>query len=392
MPDKILMIHSSNEMFGSDQVLLRTALALKTAKWTPLVLLPNDLNYTGELSRELERQGVAVRSLPLGIVRRKYLRPSRWFGYLFALVRAVTAIRRIIRTEGIKLVYSATGAVLSGALAAALTRTAHVWHLHEIPLRPRWAVKRLAGYYARFARGLIVVSQAVFDHWAGLNEALRTKMTVIHNGVDPGFYRPSRQMPNWRRKLRVRPGEVLVGCLGRIGTWKGQEVLLRALHRLGPDAPGVRGLIAGGTLPGEEKKLDRLRALARELGVEPRVTFLPFQQDVRSLLEALDIVAVPSVKPEPFGMVILEAMAYGRPVIATNIGGSPEVVVDGKTGHLVPANDAEALAEAIRALSAPGRRRRFGQAGRRRVAEQFTLTIYQRKIIAFFSSLNRRGK
>lgn len=392
MPGPVLLIHSSNEMFGSDKVLLRTALALKKARWTPLVLLPNDLPYTGDLSRELERQGIPVRSLPLGILRRKYFSPLRGLGFIMTFFRAVRTLRRIIREERIQLVYSATGAVLSGGLAAARERVPHVWHLHEIPLHPRWAVKRLSRFYDRYAQRVIVVSRAVYDHWAGLNGALRGKMTVIHNGVDPEHYRPSPRMPDWRRKLGVRPDEVLVGCLGRIGTWKGQEVLVQALQHLVQEKPGVRGLIAGGTLPGKEALLDRLRDQVRDLGLGTRVTLQPFQKDVRPLLEALDIVAVPSVKPEPFGMVILEAMAYGRPVIATKIGGSPEVVEDGTTGYLVPPDDAKALAAAIQVLmSSPRRRREFGRAGRRRVQKEFSLDRYRKNITAFFAALEARS-
>lgn len=390
MPGKILVIHSSNEMFGSDQVLLRTVLALKTAGWSPLVLLPNDLAYTGELSRELERNRIPVRVMSLGILRRRYLLPHRAPGYLFTLLRAVLKVRRLIRAEQIRVVYSATGAVLCGAGAAALTRTDHVWHIHEILQRPFWMVKILSGIYVGFSRRLIAVSQAVCDHWVRINHGLREKMTVIHNGVDLDYYFPGAGRNAVRRKLGLEPDDVVVGCLGRIGTWKGQEVLLEALHLLGNGGQKVKGLIAGGTLPGKEFMLQVLWDRVGALGLEGRVVLQQFQKDVRPILEALDAVAVPSVKPEPFGMVILEAMAFGLPVIATNIGGSPEVVEDGSTGFLVPANDARALAGAISDLATcPQKRKQFGRAGRRRVAEHFSLPTYRKKVTAFFADLEK---
>ncbi len=394
MPGKLLVIHSSNEMFGSDQVLLRTVLALKGDGWQPLVLLPNDLAYTGELSRELERRKIPLRTLPLGILRRKYLQPWRAPAYFLTLLRAVLKVRRIVRAEGVTVVYSATGAVLCGALAAALSRKPHVWHLHEIPVRPRALVKILGWIYGAFSRRLIAVSQAVADHWVGMNRGLRDKMTVIHNGVDLRYYSQGRQRGAVRRGLGLRADEVLVGCLGRIGTWKGQEIFLQALARLDKNRGRVRGLIAGGTLPGEEHKLQELRDQIQDLGLEHRVIIRDFQKDVRPILQALDLVAVPSVKPEPFGMVILEAMAFGLPVIATNTGGSPEVVVDGQTGYLVPPDDAQALAAAIETLrQSPQRRRLFGQAGRKRVTAYFSLPKYQKRVIELFASLSaaRRG-
>jgi glycosyltransferase involved in cell wall biosynthesis len=284
-------------------------------------------------------------------------------------------------------VYSATGAVLCGGAAAALTRTAHIWHIHEILQQPRLMVKFLSWIYAAFSRRLVVVSQAVYDHWATVNPRLRDKMTVIYNGVDLQYFSPGSMRARVRRRLGLRRNEVVVGCLGRIGTWKGQEVLVQALQQLHSATCPVLGLIAGGTLPGEEYRLQELEAQIQALGLAKRIRLQPFQQDVRPILEALDVVAVPSAKPEPFGMVILEAMAFGLPVIATNIGGSPEVVQDGVTGYLVPPNDAPALAAAVLALarSAP-LRRRFGQAGRKRVAALFSLPRYQKRIVEFFAS------
>lgn len=379
--NKILVIHSSNEMFGSDQVLLHTLTALRRAGWQPLVLLPNDLAYTGELSRELHRQKIPVRIMSLGILRRGYLRPLRFTAYGLRLLLAVLEVRRIIRAERVRVVYSATGAVVCGALAAAWMRKPHVWHIHEILRRPRWMVKLLGHFYALFATRMIAVSQAVHRHWSGIDRRLAGKMAVIYNGVDVAHYSDPRYASRRRRKKQA----VVVGCLGRIGTWKGQEVLLQALHRLGSEVP-VRALIAGGTLPGAEEKLSQLKELSRALGVEGRVTLKPFQKDVRPLLATMDIAAVPSVKPEPFGMVILEAMAFGLPVIATNIGGSPEVVVEGGTGLLVPPHEAQALAEAIRTLaySAP-LRERLGRAGRKRVQTSFSLEKYQKNVVEFFA-------
>jgi glycosyltransferase involved in cell wall biosynthesis len=388
MPGKLLVIHSSNEMFGSDQVLLRTVLTLKRAGWQPLILLPNDLAYTGDLSRELIRQDIPVRILPLGILRRKYLRPLRVVAYGVSLLWAMWTITRIIRAEKIKVVYSATGAVVSGALAAAWTRRPHVWHIHEIPLRPRWMVKLLGHFYAAFSSRLIAVSRAVLEHWCRIDRRMPEKMTVIHNGVDVKHYSSFGRRAALRRRLGAGPEEVLVGCLGRIGTWKGQEVLLQALARMGAGGRRVKGIIAGGTLPGEEFKLQTLRDQIRTLGLGRRAVLHEFQKDVRPILEVLDIVVVPSVKPEPFGMVILEAMAFGLPVIATNIGGSPEVVVDGHTGYLVPPNDPQALADTIQTLARSARQReRFGQAGRRRVTAFFSLKRYQDHVVRFFAPL-----
>lgn len=385
MARKILVIHSSNELFGSDLVLLRAVDVLLQSGWAPLVLLPDDLPYTGLLSQELQERRCPVRSLELGILRRKYLKPLRLPAYLGQLFLAVLKVRNLIRQERAEVVYSATSAVLCGALAARLAKCRHVWHVHEVLARPRLLVRLLGWMLFKFSEQVIAVSRAVAAHWSQVEPRLAEKIRVIYNGLDLGYYTEPRSRPADRKALHLSNNDVLIGCLGRIGSWKGQEVLLQALARVQPHAPQVKCLLAGSTVPGEENKIAALKQLIQGPGLGSKVMLRDFQKDIRPWLNAMDIMAVPSVKPDPFPTVTLEAMAFSLPVVAANHGGLPEMVAEGETGYLTPPGDAEALAAAILKLAQDRKlRQRMGAAGRKRLEKLFPLQKFQREIMHVF--------
>lgn len=386
---KLLIIHSANELFGADLVLLRVVDTLQPAGWQLLVLLPNDLPYQGELERELRKRNCPVRVMPLGILRRKYLSPLKFPGYAWQLFRAVGAVKRLIEAEGIQLVYSVTSAVWCGALAARQTRRPHIWHLHEIVQKPRWFSRLLAAALHRWADHVIAVSRPVRDFWVGIRPALDRKLAVIHNGLDLSFYDQPRNRPADREALGIAPEETLIGCLGRIGSWKGQEFLLAALAELRARHPELRFkcFLGGGGIPGQDQARLDLEAHIQKLGLEPVTVFKPFSPDVRPWLNALDVMVVPSLRPDPFPTVLLEAMAARLPVVATNHGGPTEMVVPGETGFLVEPGDVPGLAAALRTLMLdPALRGRQGAAGRMRLEREYGLARFQESIRRLFSS------
>jgi glycosyltransferase involved in cell wall biosynthesis len=159
----------------------------------------------------------------------------------------------------------------------------------------------------------------------------------------------------------------LIGVVGRLEPEKGHSFLLHAALLLKDSFPKARFVIVGGG-PLES----RLRKQCRSLGIEDRVVFAGFRRDLGRVYAAIDIPVVPSLM-EPFGNVALEAMAAGKPVVASAVGGLLESIIDGETGLLVPACDPETLAGALASLMRDARfARQLGEAGRKRVAEHFT--------------------
>jgi glycosyltransferase involved in cell wall biosynthesis len=165
--------------------------------------------------------------------------------------------------------------------------------------------------------------------------------SVIHNGVDTGIFRPLGRDPALRAKLGAGQDDVLVASLGRLVGWKGIRVLLEALAGL----PARFRCIVIGTGPEEES----LKRFAQELGLEERVAFLGRvpHAEIPGLLSQCDVFAQPSIGEEAFGISVIEAMACGLPVLASNNGGLPEIIVEGETGHLVEPGNVDAWRSAI---------------------------------------------
>jgi sugar transferase (PEP-CTERM/EpsH1 system associated) len=196
------------------------------------------------------------------------------------------------------------------------------------------------------------------------------KVVTIHNGVDTREFvaLDARAATRARRAFGIPAGAPLVGAAGRLHRQKGFADLITALAQVRERFPAVRLLLVGdGELRGD------LEAHAQALGLSEVVVFAGLRTDIPEILAGLDLFALPSLW-EGLPNVVLEAMAAGLPVAATAVGGTPEIVVDGVTGILVPPQDPEVLAQAItRLLGDPGLRHRMGQAGQERVAQRFTV-------------------
>jgi glycosyltransferase involved in cell wall biosynthesis len=189
--------------------------------------------------------------------------------------------------------------------------------------------------------------------------ALRDRARTIYNGVDPRRFSP-------RASPRAAGGEVLIATVAHLIPQKGVDHLLRALAQM---RQRVRLQVIG-----DGPEAPRLGALAAELGIGERVQLLGLRDDVAEVLQAADVFVHPAIWSEAFGLTIAEAMAAGLPVVASRVGGIPELVTHGETGLLVPPGDAGALAGALDLLAADGQERaRLGANARRRVLERFDL-------------------
>jgi glycosyltransferase involved in cell wall biosynthesis len=192
---------------------------------------------------------------------------------------------------------------------------------------------------------------------------------VLHDGLPIVPARAERALA--RAALDLPADAFTCAILGRISTWKGQDVLIRALADPAL-ADGAIAVVAGDPWQGEELRLDELRALAARLGVADRVHFMGFRPDVENVYGAADVVCVPSTQPDPLPNAALEAAAAGCCVVAADHGGLPEILRDGATGRLVTPGDPAALAAILAELRAdPAQRERLGAAAAADVRERF---------------------
>lgn len=246
--------------------------------------------------------------------------------------------------------------------------------------RPRWTgcVRCQKLRYNPLRRGLIarIVRSSVREIMA-ISDLMRRalllngfdRIVTIHNGVDPDEWLPADGFPgNPGAGGAARPAVLLPG---RLTSFKGTEALLDAVARIpAPDRPFV--VFAGGN-PRYEPAL---RAYAARLGLLDLVTITGWldQPALRDAMARADVVVTPSTYPDPFNLGNIEAMSAAKPVIASSLGGAPEILVDGETGYLVdPSDPGQFAARLSELLADPGLRLRFGLAGRRRVLSHFTL-------------------
>ena len=254
-----------------------------------------------------------------------------------------------------------------GGAAARLTRTPHIITMHGgryyASSRHRRAALR---WSARGSQAVVGVSASTATELAERLRLPPKKVHVVHNGV-----RPERGIRDpVRRELGLSDDETLVVAVGNLYPVKAHIVLLRALASIGtgPTSPRWHVAIAG---RGEEEGL--LRAYAAERVIEDRVHILGYRADIANILAAADIYAMPSLS-EGLPMALIEAMFAERPVIASRVGGIPEVITDGLEGLLVEPGDADALAAGLTRLFAePALRARMAAAGNRRAYDRFSV-------------------
>jgi glycosyltransferase involved in cell wall biosynthesis len=207
---------------------------------------------------------------------------------------------------------------------------------------------------------------------------------------------PLASMAEARRSLGLPESALVVTLVARLVRWKGHAVFLRALAELVSEYPQVHGLMLGGSTQAEDQPgplaggagYEReLLGLLDSLHLAGRVTMLGHTDETAPVFSASDIVAHTSILPEPFGRVIIEAMAAGRPVVASAAGGPREIVQDGLTGWLTPPGDSAALAAAVRRLVADAELRdKMGMAGRRRAETEYSLPIMAERFMAVWGA------
>lgn len=282
------------------------------------------------------------------------------------------------------------GAGFAGALAAPLSPTARlVATIHNYPpaaqgmhparLHHRWAM----GMLLRRASRLITVSEALRRDLIELSPSAAERTITIPNGVDTQA-QAKRSTAEIRAEFGLPHDRPVVGMIARLAPQKGIATFIRAAALLADGHPEVVLILAG-----DGPLRDEAHTLRRELALENRLHLCQEVVSPRELIAALDILVVASTS-EGSSVVAMEAMSAGKPVVATAVGGVPEVVADGQTGLLVEPEDPEALAAAVRSLlDDPERAREFGDQGRRRAAQLFDLRLMLERTRAVYADLIR---
>lgn len=363
-PRKILLVFPVGERGGAERVFTAIARHLDRRRFEPVAWFLRP----GSLVQEIQALDVPT-----------FLDPITRLSDPVNYWRTVKAGRQLIINESIQLVLSSLGyGHLYGGVAALCANVDAIWWQHGIASLTNW-IDQLA--VAIPAKLIITSSYIAARAHADALSLNGTPLTVIHPGIEPA---PDRV---WDRQLvlkefGIEPGATVVATIGRLQPGKGQDVLIRAASLLIERYRQVMFLVVGSELFNKSQGYESmLKRLAAELGVADHIVFTGLRHDIDRLLSATDVFVHPATAPESFGLAVVEAMAAGKPVIVTDVGGPRETVVDGYTGMIIPPRDVQQLVHALAVLiERPSLREAMGQAARAHVLEHFSQQTMIRKV------------
>jgi glycosyltransferase involved in cell wall biosynthesis len=374
----IFFVDHASAIGGAQRSLLLLLDHLDKQRWSPhLGCVP------GSLEAHALAAGIPTHLLRLPRLRRSPRFPLDWL----AGARAIARLAHQIQAD--LLVANTVRASFYCTLASHLSHVPFVWHMRDFWLsetRPRWILADALGKRTLCQAASLVIanSTATARHLPHAG-----KLQVVLNGIEVEKFNPSPGAAReFRHRFNIPQNSQLVGMAGRMRPWKGQERFLHMAQQVLTVAPDTHFVLVGGDPFNMDSHYERdLIRLARNLSIGDRVTFTGHLEDVRPALAAMHIFVHPG-DPEPFGLVNLEAMASGKPVVAFDHGALPEIVLQGETGVLVPPEDPAHLAHAvIGLLKDPHRRSEMGQRGRQRACSHFRIQDTAARIAQLYERL-----
>jgi len=356
---RLLCVHQGAELYGSDRVFLQSVIALR---WRfPEAVITVHLPQQGLLAQALKPHIDHLLIDEMWVLRLARLHPKNWRNLLRIPCCLNKARKNILKND---VVYINTAGIIGYLLLTRFLKKETILHIHEYS---DGIIGGLLRSLARLSGACVIAnSQATAKAFDGIASH------IVHNGIaDANFSQERSPMP-----LRLL-------LMGRINSWKGQGLAVEALNHLVKDGfKDIRLDIVGDVFEDQTRYRDELIAKIKEYDLKDRVTMHGFANDPQTFYEQAHIVLVPSTRPEPFGLVALEAMRAGLPVIAADHGGLREIVVQNETGLLIQPNSSTALAEGIRKYVVHGSLlNKHGVSGRKRYDALFTEENYFKNFI-----------
>jgi len=367
MPKRILYIHGISGIGGAEKDLLRLLERFDRQQFEPFVVCPSD----GPLVKELEQLKVPVypKSLP----------SWRKLKDIFALPFAAWALFKLIRDLKINLVHA--NDYWWGPISYIASRLAHVPCV--VHIRQEVEPRRIKQYWFKKPTRMIAVSDRIRNVVieSGVDPA---HVTVIYSGINTSLTVNSDAGKKIREQYRLADNQPVIGTVANLFQRKGYEYLIPAIVEVRRKIPDLHCLIIG---EGDPNYYALLMEMVQKQGLNQAITFTGFQSAVLAHIAAMDIFVLPSLM-EGFGIVLLEAMMMGKPIVATNVGGIPEIVDDTVTGFLVPQRDSSALAQRILCLLENQKlREQLGSKGKSRVVELFSIDRTVRQLETLYGEL-----
>jgi len=386
---RILFTHAPSDLYGASRSLLRLSTRLARDGNKVCVVLSDD----GPLASALKASAVTVVIYPrLAVVdRRKQAAVTGLFELGINLVLSLVQLWRLTGTFKPDIIHTNTALILTSGIVAKVRGIPHIWHIREVFADFKILWKWYEPLIASFSTRIICVSRTVAGQFT-LSHA-RRKLCVLHNGIPKDEFSdvPASRVENFRCRYGLN-GNPLIGLVGRIKIGrKGQDILLKAAAGIKAKFPAARFLLIGSPFQGNEDHLKIVQNLIHELRLHDTVIYTGDVDDIKAAYAALDISVQASVLPEAFSGVVVESMAMGKPVVASNCGSAREQIDDGKTGILVDPGDPSQLEAALtKLLNDENLRRELGRNARKRFMETFEFETFYQQMCTLYSSVSQK--
>jgi L-malate glycosyltransferase len=380
---KVLYVNHTAAVSGAERSLLGLLAALPSTVQT-LLATPR-----GRLQAAAAEIGVATATIT-GTAGSLRLHPLHTPRAIAEMALAALQVRKLTRADGAQVVHANSiraGIVLGLSPNGGVPSIVHVRDCLPPGALSRATMRLIA------KTATTVIANSSYTAASVLAAAPRAHVEVVHNAVDLQRWDPTRfDRATARAGLGAElDAPLLLGVVAQLSPWKGQDTAIEALRLLrdhGVDARllliGSAKFVASATRFDNEAYVARLRGLVADAGLEDRVSWLGEREDVPELMRALDVLLLPSWE-EPFGRAVIEAMAMGVPVLATNVGGPVEIIEDAREGYLLPPREPGAWADALARLAADAPlRRAMGEAGRAKAEREFTVEQHVVKMLAVY--------
>ena len=385
---RILFVHTPSDLYGASRSMLRLSSRLKNEGHQVYVLLIED----GPLVQELKNKNIAVITCPrFSVINRSGFKSiaglwSIFLNFPYSIWKMIQLINQIKPD----LIHTNTALIVPPGIAAKLKGVPHIWHVRESFHDFGFFWKFYQGLMSLFSDRIVSVSKFVAGQFAETIQ--RKKVVVLYNGFPQEEFRSvSAERIRAFRKQYGLGQELLAGVVGRIKMIrKGQETFVKSIDLIKDKYPDAKFLLIGSPFPGNEEHLELITDLIKKLELEKCIVYTGDVQDIKAAVSALDIVVLSSGTPEPFGGVVAEAMALGKPVVGTKIGGTEEQILHERTGMLVEPNNAQNMAEALDTLlKSRTLRKRMGEMGHQRYLQHFEFSVFYKKIQSLYNGLLR---
>ena len=330
---KILILHSSNDLYGASKIFIQTCDLLHNANYEIHVMLPSK----GPLD-ELIDKNILINYHNLGVLRKKYLNPLGLFNRFIINIKAISFLSDYVKKNKINLVYTNTSTIISAAVAAKKNKIPSLFHVHEIPISNKIYEIFIGKIINRYSSKVLTVSNSVKKHWLKYIEV--KKIERIYNGI---IFSKTDSLVERERDQ----DDFVITSVARIIPNKGHGYLIDIANELIEKSKKFKFLIVGDTLLSYSYYEKNLKQKVKKLGLENHIKFLGFREDVSSILKQSDLFIHPAIAPDPLPTVLFESLHNDLPSVATNLGGAIEILDNGNNGLLIPYNDPKKAADLI---------------------------------------------